>query len=92
MPMTRTLADDVLQFRLEDERLTMTGSEPFARSGRSARTLVKDGPLRVTLIALGAGGASRSTGPRGPSPSSPCGGRSTSRPAGRCGASGPGTC
>ena len=56
MPMTRTLADDVLQFRLEDERLTMTGPEPFARSGRSARTLVKDGPLRVTLSALGAGG------------------------------------
>ena len=55
MPMTRPLADDVLQFRLEDERLSMTGSEPFARGGRSARTLVKDGPLRVTLIALGAG-------------------------------------
>ena len=55
MPMTRPLAEDVLHFRLEDERRTMTDSEPFARGGRSARTLVKDGPLRVTLIALAAG-------------------------------------
>ena len=55
MPMTRALADDVLHFRLEDERLTLMDSEPFARSGRSARTLVKDGPLRVTLITLGPG-------------------------------------
>jgi len=29
----------------------------LARSGRTARTLVKEGPLRVTLVALGSGGA-----------------------------------
>lgn len=46
----------VLRFRLGEEHLTSHDDELLARSGRSARTLVKTGPLRVTLITLAAGG------------------------------------
>lgn len=56
MPISRPLADDVLHFDLEEERLRLAASDALGRTGRSARTLVKDGPLRVTLIGLGAGG------------------------------------
>lgn len=38
----------------EDERTI--DRQLVARHGRSARTLVKEGPLRLTIIALGAGG------------------------------------
>ena len=34
----------------------MIDQELLARHGRTARTLVKEGPLRVTVIALAAGG------------------------------------
>lgn len=53
--ITRVLADDLLQFRVEEELFRITRSESLGALGRSARTLVKDGRLRVTLIALGAG-------------------------------------
>lgn len=56
MPLSRPLADDLLQFDLEEERLRVVASDALTRTGRSARMLVKDGPLRVTLIALGPGG------------------------------------
>jgi quercetin dioxygenase-like cupin family protein len=54
--MNRTLADDVLVRHLkEDER--MIDQTLLARHGRSARTLVKEGPLRLTLIQLAPGGS-----------------------------------
>ena len=53
--LTRTIEGDVLVRHLKrDEQ--MIDQDLLARSGRSARTLVKDGPLRLTLIALAAGG------------------------------------
>ncbi len=53
--MHRTVEGDVLVHHLtSDER--MIDPALVARHGRSARTLVKDGPLRLTLIAIGAGG------------------------------------
>jgi quercetin dioxygenase-like cupin family protein len=53
--LDRTLEGDVLVHHLKrDEQMIDQGL--LARHGRSARTLVKDGPLRLTLIALAAGG------------------------------------
>lgn len=51
----RPLSGDVLVFDLDEEQARTAGT---ADSGRrtSARTLIKDGPLRVTLIVLGPGG------------------------------------
>jgi quercetin dioxygenase-like cupin family protein len=53
--LTRTLADDVLRFRLDEEAFHLGGAHGLARSGRAARTLLKDGPARLTMVALGAG-------------------------------------
>ena len=53
----RPLAADVLVFHLADERTHASDPAILARSGRNARTLLKDGALRVTLITLAAGGA-----------------------------------
>jgi quercetin dioxygenase-like cupin family protein len=53
--INRPLAGGSLRFRLEDELQQISATGLPARQGRSARTLVKDGPLRVTLIVLGAG-------------------------------------
>lgn len=54
--MHRTLQGDVLVHHLtQDER--MVDPALVAQHGRSARTLVKDGPLRLTIMALAAGGA-----------------------------------
>ena len=47
---------EVLVVRLDDERKQAAASAPRERSGRRARTLVKDGPLRVTLVELDPGG------------------------------------
>ena len=52
----RPLAGEALLFRLGHERADFIDEALLARAGRSARTLVKDGPLRVTLVALAAGG------------------------------------
>lgn len=53
--MHRSLAGDVLVHHLtEDEMLIDRGL--VEQHGRSARTLVKEGPLRVTMIALSANG------------------------------------
>ena len=64
--LSRPLAGDLLHLRLEEELFRLTRSAALSRSGRSARTLVKDGPLRVTLIALAPNGRiaeHRSPGP-----------------------------
>jgi quercetin dioxygenase-like cupin family protein len=47
---------DALRFDLTEETQRASDPEALARTGRSARTLLKDGPLRVTLIVLGPGG------------------------------------
>jgi quercetin dioxygenase-like cupin family protein len=41
---------------LEEDLSALLASPAVARDGRSARTLLKAGPLRLVLIALGAGG------------------------------------
>lgn len=51
----RSLAEDVLPFDLAEEVVRLTDAETVRNGGRSARTLVKDGSMRVTLVALGAG-------------------------------------
>lgn len=55
-PVHRTLRDDVLAFDLAVEMRTVR-DELAAGRARIARTLVKEGPLRVTLIGLNPGGA-----------------------------------
>lgn len=53
----RPLSGQALHFRLGDgDRSELIDRELVDRAGRSARTLVKDGPLRVTLIAVREGG------------------------------------
>lgn len=55
--LDRPLAGDILHFHLSgDGGAQLVDADLLARAGRSARTLVKDGPLRVTLVALAAGG------------------------------------
>jgi quercetin dioxygenase-like cupin family protein len=43
-------------FELDEERERTEDPELLQRSGRNARTLVKNGPLRLTLVVLGPGG------------------------------------
>ena len=53
--MHRILDGDVLVHHLtQDER--MLDPELLARHGRTARTLVKEGPLRLTIMGIAAGG------------------------------------
>jgi quercetin dioxygenase-like cupin family protein len=52
----RPLAGDVMLFRLDEESSRAGDPTTLERHGRSARTLLKDGPLRVTLITIAAGG------------------------------------
>jgi quercetin dioxygenase-like cupin family protein len=63
--MHRTIEGDVLVNHLTGADW-MIDKELLAKHGRTARTLVKDGPLRLTLMAIGAGGtlpAHSTTGP-----------------------------
>jgi quercetin dioxygenase-like cupin family protein len=53
--MQRTVEGDVLLHHLTQDEL-MIDQELLTRSGRTARTLVKEGPLRLTMLALAAGG------------------------------------
>ncbi|MEP6835618.1 MAG: cupin domain-containing protein [Gemmatimonas sp.] len=53
--MHRTVEGDVLLHHLTQDDW-MIDAELLARSGRTARTLVKEGPLRLTLMALAPGG------------------------------------
>ena len=56
--INRPLAGKALYFRLaEGHRADLIDEDRLASAGRSARTLVKEGPLRVTLVALAAAGA-----------------------------------
>jgi quercetin dioxygenase-like cupin family protein len=52
----RPLSGDVLRFRLGEERRRVNDPPLLDPHGRSARTLVKEGPLRLTLVMLRAGG------------------------------------
>ena len=62
----RPLSADVLIFHLNEERATASDPAILARSGRNARTLLKDGALRVTLIVLAPGGVIREHHATGP--------------------------
>lgn len=52
----RPLSGDILVFDIDEEREHAADPQLIDRSGRNARTLLKDGPLRVTLVVLGAAG------------------------------------
>jgi quercetin dioxygenase-like cupin family protein len=54
--LNRPLAGQPLLFHLGGGRSDLVDAALLKKAGRSARTLVKEGPLRVTLIALTAGG------------------------------------
>ncbi len=56
MPIQRPLAGDALRFDLDEETRRASDPEALRRTGRSGRTLLKEGPLRVTLIVLAEGG------------------------------------
>ncbi len=63
--LSRTIKADVLLHHLtQDER--MLDPDLLARSGRTARTLVKEGPLRLTVLALAPGGDLPEHGTDGP--------------------------
>lgn len=55
-PVQHSVTGPVLSFDLAEEMNTVR-AELNAESGRIARTLVKDGPLTVTLVGVSAGGA-----------------------------------
>ena len=55
--INRPLAGDMLQFDLAHELAATRDEEILKRSGRTARTLVKESSLRVTLHLVAAGGA-----------------------------------
>jgi quercetin dioxygenase-like cupin family protein len=57
-PVDRRLSGDVLAFHLDAEMRTAR-EELRSGQGRIARTLVKEGPLRLTLVGLGPGGTIR---------------------------------
>jgi quercetin dioxygenase-like cupin family protein len=54
--LSRPLAGQPLLFHLGDSRAELMVAESLVKSGRAARTLVKEGSLRVTLVALAPGG------------------------------------
>ena len=63
--LNRRIEGDVLVRHLKRDEQTID-QDLIARHGRSARTLVKDGPLRLTLIAIAAGGGMPSHHADGP--------------------------
>lgn len=64
-PVQRTLASSVLAFDLADEMRSIRAELDGGRS-RVARTLVKEGPLRLTLIGVSPGGEIREHVAEGP--------------------------
>jgi quercetin dioxygenase-like cupin family protein len=52
----RPLSGDILHFHLGEERGRVNDPSLLERNGRNARTLLKEGPLRVTLVIVRAGG------------------------------------
>ncbi|HEX6533363.1 MAG TPA: cupin domain-containing protein [Gemmatimonadaceae bacterium] len=69
-PVHRTLAGDVLAFDLAEESRTvreeLAATQTRIAHPRIARTLVKEGPLRLTLVGVGPGGALREHQADGP--------------------------
>lgn len=63
--MHRTIEGDVLVNHLTGDDW-MIDKDLLAKHGRTARTLVKDGPLRLTLMAIGPGGNLPSHNTTGP--------------------------
>ena len=57
MPLTRHLAEPELRLDLPVELALLRRPDTVLLNGRSGRTLVKDGALRVTLVALAPGGS-----------------------------------
>ncbi|HLU24540.1 MAG TPA: cupin domain-containing protein [Longimicrobiales bacterium] len=55
-PIERRISGAALCLDLNEERRIVADEAILARSGRNARTLVKEGPLRITLITLAPGG------------------------------------
>ncbi|HSM03831.1 MAG TPA: hypothetical protein VK858_04390 [Longimicrobiales bacterium] len=53
--ITRELAGPNLTFDLAEQITELRADEMYLRSGRSGRTLVKAGPLRLTLTCLASG-------------------------------------
>jgi len=53
--MHRVLEGDVLVHHLTEDERTLD-ADLLARHGRTARTIVKEGPLRVTIMGMAAGG------------------------------------
>jgi quercetin dioxygenase-like cupin family protein len=53
----RPLSGDVLLFKLKAEQQQCSDPNLLERSGRNARTLVKSGSLRVTVVVLAACGS-----------------------------------
>jgi len=70
-PVHRPLDGDVLLFDMEQERNRLAGQP----SGRQARTLLKSGPLRVIMIALGPDGTTAEHQAEGPITIQPLRGR-----------------
>ena len=52
----RPVSGAVLRFSLAEERNRANDPSLLERQGRAARTLLKEGPLRVTLVMVRAGG------------------------------------
>jgi quercetin dioxygenase-like cupin family protein len=52
---THRIAGNILSVDIGAEEIGLRGQAQAAKSGRAAKTLVKEGKLRVTLIALRAG-------------------------------------
>ncbi len=53
--LTRALTGDNLTFDLAGQIADLRRDESYARSGRVGRTLVKAGPLRLTLVIIAEG-------------------------------------
>ncbi len=54
-PITRALTGENLSFDLDEQIAQLRQDGSYARSGRVGRTLVKAGPLRLTLTLIAAG-------------------------------------
>lgn len=53
--LTRQLAGEKLTFDLTEQIQELKQDESYTRGGRAGRTLVKSGPMRLTLTVLAAG-------------------------------------
>jgi quercetin dioxygenase-like cupin family protein len=49
---THKLSGKKLRFKMDDEQLALLARAADSSTGRTAKTLVKEGPLRLTLVAL----------------------------------------